>query len=716
MTDNILYRRLISKNDMYPWDGIERTFEYETNDNPARTLVLDKVDYAVDVLWAYGGGASYTLGVIENAIDNIGDIKVCLQFAPGNWTITDDLEIPANFSVLVHHGAIFQITTGKTLSILGHFECGRSKCFECSGTGKVTMGVNGVGEVLPEWWGATTDTDVDSSDGLQRSFDCCLDSGGGVVSLDAGEYTVVTGLEIIKTGNANITVRGKGKSTSLITSEDITVITVKSATVPSTSYSTRILNVWLADFCISQSSAYDGIGVYLYSFGFVRLRHIHTFQFGYGFWLENGSEIFSESLFSNGDDIGLYCSRDLTAGADADFVGCFAASFFSNGVTNCVKLNGCRDISFNNGCVFAASSSSDGVVLVHGESTACEQIQFSDCYFEENDCLVIGSDTATSEIGKVSLDNCTFGSGSGTKITIHSKLTGLYIDGVVVATSAVPFIWIKSTQSDSFDLVIENSWPWYTYYNIQDSRDGEHRTNLTLTNKTPVNYFNNDFTRAECGYAVSVTPTWDTGTYVTGQGSIKIPSGNGYAWLSYDLSRQGNTSIGTKLGIPAGRKMTIEFILKSGEPDTPYLDLFAVTTDLAGGDTTATGVSTYSPVLWVQKFNNGFVRYLTQYTVPTDRILTEFRVSNYDMSTADWWLDYFAVYSDDIPVCNTLYSNSMPARGQFYAGEIVYSTLGVTGLIGTTPDRYFVLGWKRLYDGTTHVDLNDWVQLRCPVE
>jgi len=161
---------LIGKQDLSLWNGTStKTFTRTTEDS--YTLTLNQFDWVgVDVLQKFGGGVSRTDTTITSAKGTVGSSNdVALWFSPGTWTITDDLTITSNITMVLPPGTVFSITAGKTLTINGPFKSGLYQVF--SGSGSVAFG-NFVKKVYPEWWGEnTTPGTTDMTAEIQAAID-----------------------------------------------------------------------------------------------------------------------------------------------------------------------------------------------------------------------------------------------------------------------------------------------------------------------------------------------------------------------------------------------------------------------------------------------------------------------------------------------------------------------------------------------------------------
>jgi hypothetical protein len=145
---------LFGKQDMRLFD-LMRTGSFTYSSRTGSALTLSKVGTDTDSLAVYGDGGRFTDSTISAALSAIGSNKTTLCLAPGTWTISNNLTMPANINLKPEFGAILSIATGKTLTVNGGFQCGPWQCFILNGAGEVEFGAGALKEVLPEWWGIT---------------------------------------------------------------------------------------------------------------------------------------------------------------------------------------------------------------------------------------------------------------------------------------------------------------------------------------------------------------------------------------------------------------------------------------------------------------------------------------------------------------------------------------------------------------------------------
>src|SRR5665647_2681325 len=89
----------------------------------------------------------------STAVSQIGDTNTVLCIPVGNWSITENLTVPATLTLKFDRGAQFAVASGKTLTITGPLDAGPYQIFSCAGTGKVVFGAGAVEKAFVEWWG-----------------------------------------------------------------------------------------------------------------------------------------------------------------------------------------------------------------------------------------------------------------------------------------------------------------------------------------------------------------------------------------------------------------------------------------------------------------------------------------------------------------------------------------------------------------------------------
>ena len=137
-----IVRGKIQRGDIALWDGATKTVSRV--DATGGTVTGLTVGDSVDVLQVFGSGTSRTRGTIATATGTIGSTNTALLFSTGTWTIDDDLTIPSNFTCLVPAGCVFDVASGKTLTLAGSTFLQNSTWSSGAGTAVITGGWPGV--------------------------------------------------------------------------------------------------------------------------------------------------------------------------------------------------------------------------------------------------------------------------------------------------------------------------------------------------------------------------------------------------------------------------------------------------------------------------------------------------------------------------------------------------------------------------------------------
>lgn len=136
MTGTIV-RGKLTRADLALWDG--RTTTATRVDATGGTVTGVVIGSAVDVLQVFGEGTARARGAIVDAVQSIGSAAVTLEFAPGAWTIDDDLTVPSNFICRIPSGCIFSIDSGKTLTFYGPVYADSASFYTGSGSAVLSV-------------------------------------------------------------------------------------------------------------------------------------------------------------------------------------------------------------------------------------------------------------------------------------------------------------------------------------------------------------------------------------------------------------------------------------------------------------------------------------------------------------------------------------------------------------------------------------------------
>ena len=143
-------RGLITRDDVAHWDGVTRTSS--RTDATGGTVSGLNFGDEVDILQVFGSGTSRSVATITTAIGRLGGANATFLFSTGTWTIDVDVTIPSNVSCHIPAGTVFDVASGKTLTINGYIEAGQYQIFSGSGTA-AGLGKNTV--ITPIWWKRT---------------------------------------------------------------------------------------------------------------------------------------------------------------------------------------------------------------------------------------------------------------------------------------------------------------------------------------------------------------------------------------------------------------------------------------------------------------------------------------------------------------------------------------------------------------------------------
>lgn len=124
-------------------------------------------------------------------------------------TLSSNLTVNSNISLVIPKGAVITIPNGVTLTINGPFEAELYQVFNCTGTGKVLFGLAAVKQVLPEWWYSGSG---DYSAAIQAAGNSSASpSGEGINVLLSNQYTCIAG-GITIPSYVHVTGLGPGKT------------------------------------------------------------------------------------------------------------------------------------------------------------------------------------------------------------------------------------------------------------------------------------------------------------------------------------------------------------------------------------------------------------------------------------------------------------------------------------------------------------------------
>ena len=192
-------RGKLQRGDHAQYDG--KTIAATRTDASGGTITGLALNDYVDVLQVFGGGTARTLATIEAAKRGIGSSVAKLVFAPGTWTITDDITLPSNLTCEIPAGCVFSVSASKTLTFQGRVNVEYLASWS-SGSGSVvreqTLTGAGAVDILTDiTWLVTTGADAltlaDGAEGQKKIIIMKTDGGDGTLTPSnyAGGTTIV---------------------------------------------------------------------------------------------------------------------------------------------------------------------------------------------------------------------------------------------------------------------------------------------------------------------------------------------------------------------------------------------------------------------------------------------------------------------------------------------------------------------------------------------
>lgn len=139
----------------------------------------------------YGDGTR-TDETLSTAITTLGSVnKYTLLIKSGTWTLNSNVTIPKNVQLWFEQGAIFNITTGVTITYQGpQIIAPTSQIISLSGTGAFNFSYFSI--VFPEWWGAMPDGTTDCAPAMQAAINAINAGVGGEIRCSSRTYKMTT--------------------------------------------------------------------------------------------------------------------------------------------------------------------------------------------------------------------------------------------------------------------------------------------------------------------------------------------------------------------------------------------------------------------------------------------------------------------------------------------------------------------------------------------
>ena len=165
----------------------------------------------VDILYVYGGGTVYTDATITAALTAIGSTMASIKLAPGTWTISNNITIPANIYIDIST-ATLSIASGKTFTNNGLMDETLNQKF--NGAGSVVLGK--VKKIYPQWFGVIGDNATDNS----AAYVKMLAINPKSVYFSSGTYlgtlAITNPIRLLGSGRGSCTLKNNSASTELI--------------------------------------------------------------------------------------------------------------------------------------------------------------------------------------------------------------------------------------------------------------------------------------------------------------------------------------------------------------------------------------------------------------------------------------------------------------------------------------------------------------------
>lgn len=370
---------------------------------------------------------------------NADGSDVTLQVTTSQTSLSANLTLNSNISLIVLKEGLIPIDAGKTLTINGPFEAGLYQVF--SGTGSVSFGIGAVKEVYPQWKGAIGDDSTDNYAALNWAFSHALP-----VHIPDGTYRYATALTTtdvpLLTGVPGKTIL---KPTSAVASPALTINNTAQAVIGNMGHISTISGITLDGQLTTGARTGMQIGGNART-NRVFLDHTEIYEFdtagSYGLHIRNGIDVRgSQSLISR-NYINL-----LVDGASASFptTVSFDEVSFREAESIGVKIVHGYAVSFM-GCLFE-SNKAEGLYIQPGAAeTALSVLLDNNCWFENNyaghgsqtlNYSLIADGSAAGSTINLAIKNSYFNSSAAAERAIKlDKVTEGTIDNIRIASVA----------------------------------------------------------------------------------------------------------------------------------------------------------------------------------------------------------------------------------------------------------------------------------------
>ena len=188
LMSGVIKRGKIVRADLANYDG--RNTTYSRPDATGGTISGVPVGNDVDVLSVYGGGTARNDATIRAALQYIGAGVARLSFAPGTWTIDDNVTIPSTLPCHVAAGCVFNVASGKTLTFNTSVDVDYPASWK-TGAGTVSATLSGDCCVSVKDFGAVGDGVTDDTAAIQNTVNSAL-----VVLIPPLDYKVTSTITV----------------------------------------------------------------------------------------------------------------------------------------------------------------------------------------------------------------------------------------------------------------------------------------------------------------------------------------------------------------------------------------------------------------------------------------------------------------------------------------------------------------------------------------
>lgn len=507
---------------------------------------------------------------------------------------------------------------------------------------------------------AATYTGTDNSVALQALLDNAISAGivaqGGATRIfPSGVFCFDTPLVVDSAGVTFLRLIGNGNGTRLIyrgtTGTGLSFI----STGYNGTYETFNSRITLENFMVfcqpAQVALGNTIGISFINCAEVKLTKISSHYANTGIYIKD-TPIFIANECEAINCFNGVSLKKSTAFADADLAGVVFNNMLSSGNTIDVKIDGGRDIKFND-CLFASTQCVN--IRATGSTSASDQVElvtFNHCFFDYQDftttTIQIGDAADTTfQIKQVAFNDCYFASSASfTKAIINCNsplLISVIVNGGYCSEVVPKFLVIGSACLPTLEIDINNIGANSCLtYRITDERSATQRSEL-FEHYDQLQLNPDFFYFPTGGYApfgfdqiVLGSISRYTAAFVTGDSALTL---SGIGSPSPQAACVWYPQYGD-ITVDQGTDLVIEWIILA--PTTTHKNTLAISTTNIDGTGAATTVADNVLTSIVQEYTNTYKRLIHVYKVPNNKVVTSIRVQGAVGETLR--VDYFQVY------------------------------------------------------------------------